>query len=89
MSEKISENIDTKEERPIVQPVESIKAPKPPSSTLTIEEANALPIGEIFQDCVNCGSELDSHYVCPNCGYDKKLVYNIKLDNEVIKEKLL
>jgi hypothetical protein len=54
----------------LVEPLESVKS-KPKKS---------------YGECLNCGKDLNSDYVCDNCGFDKKLLYNLNIANNKIEE---
>lgn len=66
-----------KEATPLVEPIESItdkKAPKKP-------ETPGIK-------CWNCEGTLNKKEVCPDCGFDRKLVYNLDLEAQKTKERI-
>ena len=59
----------------IVEPIESVHT------------TNTIKIKDVFDSCINCGSDLNADLKCEECGYDRNIVYNLALENKKERER--
>lgn len=63
----------------MIQPLESVH------SEVIIPKI--IKIKDIFDSCLNCGSDLNKDLKCDDCGYDRNIVYNLSLETKKERER--
>ena len=90
-----------KEEKniPIVEPLESVvstaveeSVESEPTTLVVDKPVTEKPVMHDASDiddskCWNCQTPLNKNFVCPKCGFDRKLVSNLRLEAKLREEK--